>query len=144
MTLTSLEIIDNALGEELLYWQALVQQYNVQSTSLDPGDYEGTYLFRLAQACAGHYPIIHVLSFAIIDGHDTELHKDGGEYVVLFYPFNCPTAPLHVVIDGVLDQFIAVKENRLVSLDCDALAHRQMIPTDNTIRYSIAFKFDAK
>lgn len=141
--MVELEIIDGALGDELLYWQTLVQQ-DKQSTSLDPGDYEGTYLYRLAQAYAGHFPIIHVLAFNIIDGHDTELHQDIGEYVVLFYPFDCPTAPLHVSLDHVDEQFIAVKENRLIALDCSKYAHRQMIPTDGTVRHSIAFKFDAK
>lgn len=135
---------DNVLTEnELRYW---VEQVNAtfaptgeahQSTTMTLGQYEGTYLYTVAQAFAEGMALIHGLLFNIVKGMDTEMHQDIGEYCVCFYPVANPGAPLRTADRGD----VAVLANRVVAFDCTKYVHQQVVPSDDTSRFSVVFKF---
>jgi hypothetical protein len=132
---------DNAVSpEELKRWQTRVIT-GTQSTGLTEADVQDTELYRLARSHAGSMELIHCLLFNIVEGHDTELHQDVGEWVVLFYPYDCPTGPLRIRDKDGEIRDIEVKANRLVLLDCTSAWHQQVVPTDGSTRFSVAFKF---
>lgn len=134
------EIIDNAVSlEELARWQACVRT-GTQSTGLQEDQVAGTELYALARRYAPGLDLIHCLLFEIVKGHHTSLHQDIGEFVVLFYPYDNPVAPLRTMQDGVSVD-IEVKANRLVALNCTHVRHQQVVPEDESARYSVAFKF---
>lgn len=134
---------DNVCDEqELRYW---IEQVNetftpegvaIQSTTMVPAQYEGTYLFTVAQALAEGRPLIHGLLFNIVKGMETEMHRDVGEFCVCFYPVSNPGAPLRIE-----DVEVAVVENRVVALDCTEHTHQQVVPVDDSSRFSVVFKF---
>ena len=132
-------LMDAVSKEELERWQKRVIT-GTQSTGLTEDDVKDTELFKLAQAYAPGLKLIHCLLFNIVAGHETEMHKDVGEWVVLFYPYSCPTGPLRVEVDGLVSD-ISVEENMMVVLDCTNIPHQQMVPTDGSTRFSVAFKF---
>lgn len=139
MGLLTLQIVDNAVSpEELARWQARVQT-DTQSTSLTEEDVAGSELYTLARTFVPTLPLIHALLFDIVQGMDTELHRDVGEYCVLFYPTGNPLAPLGIDHEGLSS--VEVLANRLVVFDCTHVRHQQVVPTDDSHRYSVAFKF---
>jgi hypothetical protein len=136
----ALAVVDDAVsGPELAFWQSRVQT-GTQSTGLPEEAVSGTELYGLAQRHTRGLSLIHCLLFDIRKGHETELHRDVGEYVVLFYPFDNEGAPLRLCREGVLEE-VAVKANRLVALNCTTIWHQQVAPKDDSSRYSVAFKF---
>ena len=135
-----LTILDNAVSpEELARWQVRVKT-GTQSTGLREEQVAGTELYGLARRYAPGMELIHCLLFEIVKGHRTELHQDIGEYVVLFYPYDNPGAPLRTLQDDTLVD-IDVKANRLVAFNCTLVTHQQVVPEDDSARCSVAFKF---
>jgi hypothetical protein len=134
------QVIDNAVSsQELALWQARVKT-GTQSTGLTEAAVQETELYALAKQYAPGMKLIHCLLFEIVQGHRTELHQDIGEFAVLFYPYDAPTAPLRTLQDGVLVD-IPVRANRMVVLNCTLVAHQQIVPEDDSSRCSVAFKF---
>lgn len=138
--LPDLLIIDNALSaEELAKWQIRTLMLVEQSTGCSAEEMVGEALLARAREIVGDLELIHAPQFAIVEGMDTEMHQDVGEYVVVYYPFDCPTAPLGFA--GKEHEDVAVVANRLVAFDATLLTHQQLLPSDGSTRYSIALKF---
>jgi hypothetical protein len=142
--LPTLEVIDDAVPvEELLLWQSLVAQHRgTQSTgyrekeiATNTGGLHARVRERMGEATC-----LHVLIFAIERGMETEMHRDEGEYAALFYPIANPLAPLRID-RGAGEELIEVAANRLVFLDVTTIRHQQVVPSDASVRYSVAFKF---
>lgn len=137
-------VLTDVLPEaELLYW---IEQVNstftsegeaVQSTAMPPEQYEHTSLFERAVALSGGLPLIHALLFNIVKGMDTELHQDIGEWCVCFYPVTNAGTPLHTKDKGD----VPLVANSLVAFDCTKYAHQQVVPLDDSHRFSVVFKF---
>jgi len=139
LSLKTLEVIDNFLPEEeLKFWQEKVKTGR-ESTSLQEDEVKATLLYKKCKEFMGDLPLIHCLLFNVTKPNHTEMHRDVGEYVTLFYPYTHPTASLQLK-----DSEIEVKENRLVLLNCTELEHMQKKPEDDSIRYSVAFKWRMK
>lgn len=144
MTLPELRIIDDALEpEHLEAWRARMRTLVALST---PGEYElgfdhGYALLEAAREIVGDAELLAVPLFAIRDGHTTTSHTDFGEYVVLFFPEDCPTGPLHVWLDLARVTRVDVRSNRLVAFDATRFLHRQQVPEPGSVRYSVALKF---
>ena len=133
-------IVDDAVSDhELAVWRARVRT-GTQSTGMPEEAVVGTELYERARRLAPDMPLIHCLLFEIRTGHETELHCDVGEFVVLFYPYTNASAPLRTVQDGY-EVPIDVIANRMVAMDCTRVPHQQVVPTDGSARYSVAFKF---
>jgi hypothetical protein len=139
MTLPDILVLDNVLPkEELEKWQARVSAFTEQSNPNSAKAMVGELLLHEARNIVGDIMLVHAPIFAIKKGQDpTEMHQDVGEYAVLFYPFDCPTGPLRT--DRGL---VAVKANRLVAINVTTITHQQIIPIDDTTRYSVAMKFN--
>lgn len=136
--LPELKIIDDALSpHQLAAWQERVRRLAVeQSTAFEVAVDDPLVL--AAREIVGDLPLLHCLLFAIRAGHDTEMHRDVGEYAVLYYPFDS-SAPL------LLDTGeVSVTANRMVALACTNVRHRQAIPADDSVRYSVALKFQVE
>lgn len=139
--LPTIEIVDGVVSAtELQRWQEIVTRHRgTQSTGYREeeitGDLHTLVRERVSARC------LHVLVFAIERGMDTEMHHDVGEYAALFYPVSNPVAPLFID-RGNGEERIEVIENRLVLIDVTTILHRQGVPTDDSVRYSVAFKFD--
>ena len=139
MQLPLAQIFDNILSSaELAFWKERVQT-GTQSTGLTEDDVRATELYKLVRNYVSDLRLIHCLLFDITEGCDTEVHRDIGEYCALFYPTTNLSTPLHLEHPGLQD--IEVIENRLVLLDCTHVAHQQIVPRDESHRYSVAFKF---
>lgn len=135
-----LRLIDRAVsGRELARWQArALAVHGEQSTAVPEEEARGELMGMVSRLI--RLPLIHILLFAIEAGHETEIHKDGGEYVALFYPFDS-SAGLRLQYPTGHTQEIDVKKNRLILLACSDIGHQQIIPGDGSVRYSVAFKF---
>lgn len=139
--LPHLLVLDDVLAsDELAKWQDRLRACTEQSTGRSAEEMEGEQLLVLARKIVGDLELIHAPMFAIQAEHITEMHCDIGEYAILFYPLDCPTAPLRYK-DGEQEATVAVKANRLVALDVTEVLHQQVLPTDGSVRYSIALKF---
>lgn len=144
--LPELRVIDNVVSAvELARWKSFVESHQTQSTSYLPASltqepewWESSELFRnVIDFMRVDLPLIHCLVFAIKRNHETEMHRDVGEYAALFYPFTNLYAPL--MLEN--DRHVVVRENRLVLLDATKVTHRQGVPENDSTRYSVAFKF---
>lgn len=144
MTLPDLLIVDDALEPEHLgAWCARMRSLEGLST---PGENElgldhGYALLERARELVGDVELLAVPLFAIRNGHTTTVHTDFGEYVVLFFPEDCPTGPLHVWRDLANATRVEVRSNRLVALDATRFPHMQQVPEPGSVRYSVALKF---
>jgi len=137
--LKTLEVIDNFLPEEeLKFWQEKVKTGR-ESTALYEDEVKDTLLYKKCKEFMGDLPLIHCLLFNVTKPNHTEMHRDIGEYVTLFYPYTHPTASLQLK-----DSEVEVKENRLVLLNCTEVEHMQKKPEDDSIRYSVALKWRMK
>lgn len=135
-TLPDLMIFDDFLPpEELAYWQKLVQT-GQESVCLYEDDIKHTELYRKCHELVGGLPLIHLILLNVFAETYTEVHRDIGEYVTLFYPFTNLNAPLQLANCNV-----DLIENRLVQLNCTTIDHRQINPTDGSVRSSIALKW---
>lgn len=134
--LPDLMIFDNFLpSEELVYWQKRIQT-GEESVCLYEDDIKDTELYKKCRELVGGLPLIHLILLNVFDTTYTEIHRDVGEYVTLFYPFTNLNAPLRLA-----DRDVNVVENRLVQLNCTTIDHRQINPTDGSVRSSIALKW---
>lgn len=141
MKLPRLLIVDDAL-DSFDSIKEMMLQLQQESTGLSEEQTNSSPLAPLlkkAREHVGDLELIHTLLFAVKDGHVTEMHRDIGEYVVLHYPFDCPTGPLRTC-DGDVD----VKENRMVVMNCTDVEHQQVTPVEGETRHSVAFKFRMK
>lgn len=153
--LPTLKIIDDAVSAVTLQrWQAIVLNHRgTQSTGYREEEYSAALVQYATYLAPGipddlhalvrehvHTQCLHVLVFAIEQGMDTEMHRDVGEYAALFYPFTNPIAPLRID-RGNGEECVEVIENRLVLIDVTTIGHQQVVPTDTSVRYSVAFKF---
>jgi len=138
-TLPDVLVIDNALTEEeLTKWQARVSMFTEQSNTNSAQAMKDDALLACARKIVGDLELIHAPIFAIKKGQDpTEMHHDIGEYAVVYYPFDCPTGPLQTERGTV-----EVKANRLIAMNVTTIAHQQIIPDDDSTRYSVAMKFN--
>lgn len=133
-------IVDEAVSQkELAAWRERVMT-GTQSTSLTREDVEGSELFHVAQRYAPRLDLIHCLLFDIRKGDKTELHRDEGEFAVLFFPYDNGACPLRTRRGGLIED-VEVLANRLVVFACGEVEHMQVVPADNGSRYSVAFKF---
>lgn len=134
--LPELLITDNFLPPaELEYWQQLVQT-GQESVCLYEDDVKHTELFKKCRELVGGLPFIHLILLNVFADTYTETHRDIGEYVTLFYPFTNHNAPLQLT-----NRNVDVISNRLVQLNCTTVEHRQINPTDGSVRSSIALKW---
>lgn len=129
MNASKLHVIDNFLCE------SSHAKTGKESTVLYEDDVKDEILYQSCKIQV-NLPLIHCIIFNVTKGNHTEMHCDIGEYATLFYPFDHPTASL-----VLKDQEIAVKKNRLVLLNCTEMMHMQKKPEDDSIRYSVAFKW---
>lgn len=135
-SLPDLMVFDNFLPkEELEYWQKLVQT-GEESVCLYEDEIQHTELFKKCREMVGGLPFIHLILLNVFSDTYTEPHRDVGEYVTLFYPFTNASAPLRLE-----DRDVELIENRLVQLNCTTIEHRQINPTDGSVRSSIALKW---
>ena len=135
----TLKIIDDFLPlDELNYWKDKVKT-GIESTALYEEDVKDTLLYKKCKEFVKDLPLIHCLLLNVKKEHHTEMHRDIGEYATLFYPFSHETASLQLK-----DSEVKVKENRLVLLNCTEVDHMQKKPDDDSIRYSVAFKWRMK
>ena len=135
-----LAVLDGALTEEERAWWLARCKTGAQSTALPLEEFEHTTLWNGVRLWARGMPLINCLLFEIVAGHETEMHQDVGEFVVLYYPESCPGGPLRVQIAGDVRD-VEVIANRLVILDCTSVPHQQVVPPKGSTRYSVAFKF---
>lgn len=141
MQCPKLLVLDGVLPPvELTRWRTRLRDTTQQSTGLSPEEMKGDSLLELCRQYVGDLPLLHCLLFNITAGCATEMHQDIGEYAVMFYPFTNENAPL-CIYRGKGLEYIEVRTNRMVFLACTNIAHQQMVPTDGSTRYSVAFKF---
>ena len=141
MSLPDILVLDDVLSEEeLKKWQNRVSVFTEQSNANSAQEMEQELLLDHARKIVGDLLLIHAPIFAIKKGQEpTEMHHDTGEYAVVYYPFDCITGPLKTE-QGMID----VKQNRLVAMNVTKIMHQQIIPTDDSVRYSIAMKFSLR
>lgn len=134
-------VVDDVLPpDELARWRRRALESTEQSTGLPASAVEGERLLALCREHVGDLRLVHVLLFCISEGCDTEMHQDVGEYAVMFYPFTNKNAPLRID-RGQGEELIEVRANRMVFLACTPIKHQQVVPSDGSTRYSVAFKF---
>lgn len=141
--LPPLTIVDDAVSpEELARWQSVVLRLTQESTGLDEPDVLGELRDLVRSHVGADIELFKCLLFAIDASSATEMHRDVGEYCVLFYPFTNAVAPLRVDLPD--RDYIDVKANRLVLFPCTHITHQQVVPTDGSTRYSVAWKFNGR
>ena len=94
MSLPRLKVYDNVLSsQDLAVWRGKltgVAGLDSQNVSIcGESEVEGELLTWIRER-VGDLPLIHCILFALHDNHDTEVHTDIGEYVVLLFPYDCP------------------------------------------------------
>jgi hypothetical protein len=145
VNLETLKVIDDVLDSSdssLESIQQMMLQLQEQSTGLSEEETKLTPLATVlekAREHVGDLELIHTLLFAIKDCDATEMHRDIGEYVVLYYPITCSSGQLRTCYGDV-----DVKQNRMVVMNCTEVEHQQVTPNVSEIRYSVAFKFRLK
>lgn len=143
MKLPDLKIYDNALSPSShVAWTKRVAKLEALST---PAEKElltsehGKELLAASEMLIGReLHLLQMVLFAIRRGDVTTSHTDFGEYVALYYPVSCPGGPLRI---ETLRSSVEVVANRLVVFNATTLVHKQVVPSGNAVRYSVALKF---
>lgn len=131
------QIFDNFISKlELESWQKRSNEALQIGAKINP---EGTELFNKIKELI-KLKFRSCRYYKIDSSYKLKPHKDPGEFVALFYPFDSD-AGLGIYNDkDELINTIEVKQNRLILFDCSENKHAQ-IPPKQGFRYSIPFKF---